>query len=250
MRVSSLAGPRPVVMPALLVVLLGSIGPLLMLLAAIVAPSEDPAAGSGRLALGVARQVLMVAVVVPAELVVGSVMALLLPQRGPLLPVACTLLLLPLLAPPAVAAIVGGELVDMLGPLLGILVTDLWRWAGLVTVPGLLAFSTLPANLRDAAIVDGLGVWGWCRYVGWPRLAPVILVAGATRIAGILGATAEPLGAWRDHADLALGTPGIVLAIVGGVTGGRAAVAMLLTILALGAAVLLLRRLPPDRPAP
>lgn len=250
MRGSLPAHVPPAVIPALLVALLGSLAPLLILLAAVAVPAEDPTVGTGRLALGVARQLLVVVALVPAELAVGSVMALVLPQRGPLLPVACAFLLLPLLAPPVVAAIVGSALVDRLGPLIGILVTDLWRWAGLVTVPGLLALSTLPGNLRDAAVIDGLSAWGWCRYVGWPRLAPVVMVAAATRIAGVLAATAEPLGAWRDHTDLALGTPGILLAVVGGVTGGRAAVALILTLVAGGAAMLLLRRLPPGRTSP
>jgi raffinose/stachyose/melibiose transport system permease protein len=143
---------------------------------------------------------LWVAVTVPAQLLIGLTLALLLDRRlrfkigyrtiffipAVLSPVAIGLSWNSLYTPGRGAA---SELLGLFGfnthhgllgnpsrALLAVMIADIWRYAGLIMVFYLAALQSIPASLYEAARVDGASEWGQIRRITIPLLKPMTLL--------------------------------------------------------------------------
>jgi multiple sugar transport system permease protein len=61
---------------------------------------------------------------------------------------------------------------------------DLWQTVGITFIIFLVGLQTVPAQLYEAAKIDGAGVWKRFRHVTWPMLSPATLVASVTAFIG------------------------------------------------------------------
>jgi len=148
----------------------------------------------------VVRTVLLAVVGASLQLAVGLAVALLLRQltRGQAL--VRTLVLLPMLTPPVMAAVVwklmldpnGGlfnavlrsrglieEPLSLLGSTIGSIVVialaDTWQWTPLVALLIFAGLLALPDEVYEAARIDGVSGWQSFRYVTLPLVQPVML---------------------------------------------------------------------------
>lgn len=64
------------------------------------------------------------------------------------------------------------------GALGGLIVTNTWHWFPLSAVVIFGAMQTIPADMYDAAKVDGAGVWSQFRYITLPSLKKVMFALG------------------------------------------------------------------------
>lgn len=58
---------------------------------------------------------------------------------------------------------------------------DVWQWTPFVVLLCLAGLDAVPQSLREAASLDGLGLWQRLRSVEWPHLAPVLGVIAVLR---------------------------------------------------------------------
>ncbi|PJF27838.1 MAG: ABC transporter substrate-binding protein [Phototrophicales bacterium] len=65
---------------------------------------------------------------------------------------------------------------------LTIILMDIWHWTPFVTLTLLAGLSALPAEPREAAMVDGANSWQIFRYVTLPLMRPIILTVLFIRI--------------------------------------------------------------------
>lgn len=61
---------------------------------------------------------------------------------------------------------------------------DVWQTIGITFIIFLVGLQTVPAQLYEAARIDGAGVWKRFRYVTFPMLSPATLVASVTAFIG------------------------------------------------------------------
>jgi multiple sugar transport system permease protein len=146
------------------------------------------------------RSVFFVAIAVPIEFILGLGLAVLMNRRLPAIGVIRTILVMPMAMTPIVAGMVWlillspnygfvnylFTLIGLEGPawtadptlaLPSIMIVDIWQWTPfmfLVLTAGLLA---LPQDLLEAARVDGASAWQEFRYVAFPLLRRVALLA-------------------------------------------------------------------------
>lgn len=102
--------------------------------------------------------------VVTTTAIVGLVMSFVLsPFNGPLNKILLTL------------GLVGGP-IDFLGSpqlaLWSVIGVEIWKWFGIAMVYWLAGLQTIPADLYEAAKVDGAGWWQLFRYITVPLLVP------------------------------------------------------------------------------
>lgn len=150
------------------------------------------------------RSFLFTVVVVPVQMLLGLVFAILVNNRQMRLSTLFrTLIFLPVVTPVAVIAIVialllspfngpingllmdlglAGRPIDFLGnpnlvlwTLCGVFV---WKWTGVTMVYWLAALQTVPDDLYEAAKMDGVRAWQVTRYIVLPIVAPFALVIG------------------------------------------------------------------------
>jgi len=142
---------------------------------------------------------------VTGEMVVGLAFALLLWQgRGRLANLARGLILLPSMLSPTVVGIVWLLLLYPFGlvnwgtTLLGlgrfqyladprlamasIIFVDIWQWTPFVFIFTLAGLTALPAEPREAALVDGASAWQVFRHVTLPLLGPTLAAALMFRV--------------------------------------------------------------------
>jgi multiple sugar transport system permease protein len=133
------------------------------------------------------------------SLVLGLAVALLLNQRFPGRWLVQTIILLPLMVAPVIAAImvrwmfndqfgIVNVILDLLGiapiawltqkwtAFLAILLTDVWLWTPWFALLLLAGLQSLPPEPFEAAKIDAASAWRTFRYITLPMLRPVIVV--------------------------------------------------------------------------
>ncbi|GAA5040707.1 multiple sugar transport system permease protein [Thermocatellispora tengchongensis] len=110
-----------------------------------------------------------------------------------------SLLLLPMFAAPSIVGLLGRYLTDSTfglyawvlrslgytGDILGspvsafaaVVLMDVWEWTPLIALITLAGLSSVPQSVREAAAVDGAGGWMTLRYILFPAISNVLLVA-------------------------------------------------------------------------
>jgi multiple sugar transport system permease protein len=154
-----------------------------------------------------AKTAMFVAIVVPAQVVIGLGLALIVESRLRLQRLFFPIFLLPLLLAPIVvgymwlqmwqfpAGIIneilsfvlpGDPRVNWLGSpdtaFITLLVTEIWQWTPFVFVIMLAGLTAVPVPLREAAAVDGAGWWWTFRTVILPAITPVLTVVVVLRM--------------------------------------------------------------------
>jgi multiple sugar transport system permease protein len=145
------------------------------------------------------RTVIFFVLTVGLEMVLGVGLALCLHRvlRGR--NVLLSLLLLPMFAAPAIVGLLGRYLTDSTfglyawvlralgfdGDILGspvsafaaVVLMDVWEWTPLIALITLAGLSSVPQSVREAAAVDGAPGWMTLRYIIFPAISKVLLVA-------------------------------------------------------------------------
>jgi multiple sugar transport system permease protein len=85
-----------------------------------------------------------------------------------------------------------GWLTDQRYALWSIIMMTTWRGLGLQMVIFLAGLQAIPAELYEAAEVDGAGRWHRFRYVTWPMLRPTLLFSTVIASIGLLQFFEEP----------------------------------------------------------
>lgn len=138
---------------------------------------------------------------VAIELILGVSLALLLNRELKGKGIIRTLLLLPVMIAPAVAAYIFLYLYNpiygvvkyylrlkrsILGSidlaLLGIMFVDVWQWTPFIMLVTLSALQGLPETPFEAALVDGASSWQILRYITLPLIWPIVLIGVLIRI--------------------------------------------------------------------
>jgi multiple sugar transport system permease protein len=133
------------------------------------------------------------------EFIIGLGLALLLyePLRGSFL--VKPVIIIPMMIPPVVVGMNFRLILDTFGPMngllnllklpaidwlgtptmarLSIILADVWQWSPFIFIIMLAALNAIPAQLIDAARVDGASSRDLFRYVLWPMIVPSIAVA-------------------------------------------------------------------------
>jgi multiple sugar transport system permease protein len=65
---------------------------------------------------------------------------------------------------------------------ISLIVADVWQWTPFMFVILLAGLTAIPANLYEAAELDGVGSWGAFRWITLPYLMPMILLALTFRL--------------------------------------------------------------------
>ena len=139
------------------------------------------------------------------QMLLGFLFALLLNVRSRLLEALRTVFLIPMVLPPIVVAIIWKVLytpdispahwaLAALGwpmpalithpayALLAIIIADVWEWFPFTMLMILAGLQMLPAEMVDAARIDGAGAWRLTRHIVLPFLRGVLLVAALFRL--------------------------------------------------------------------
>ena len=146
-----------------------------------------------------ARTIVYFVLTVGLEMVLGVGIALLLYRvlRGR--NILLSLVLLPMFAAPAIVGLLGRYLTDSTfglyawalrsigydGDILGspsgaftaVVLMDVWEWTPLIALITLAGLSSVPQSVREAAAVDGTPYWMMLRYIVFPAISNVLLVA-------------------------------------------------------------------------
>lgn len=115
-----------------------------------------------------------------------------------------------------------------------VLVVMVWQWSGLTMIIYLAGLQSIPAELEEAAAVDGASLWMRFRRITLPLLAPAITVASTLLL--ILGLRVfDQVLALTDGGPIAasetLATQVYKQAFVAGAFGYSTALALILTVL-------------------
>ncbi|GAA2895005.1 sugar ABC transporter permease [Streptosporangium fragile] len=153
----------------------------------------------GDLWLSWLRTVVYFVLTVGLEMVLGVAIALCLYRvlRGR--NIMLSLLLLPMFAAPSIVGLLGRYLTDSTfglyawvlrslgytGDILGspvsafaaVVLMDVWEWTPLIALITLAGLSSVPQSVREAAAVDGARGWMTLRYILFPAISNVLLVA-------------------------------------------------------------------------
>jgi multiple sugar transport system permease protein len=208
------------VAPALLVLTVVTVGPLLYLVVTSFTPLDLTRAGSfyfsglanyralvadARFWNSVRVQFVLSAATVSAQLALGLGLALLLHRPLPLREVFRTAFIVPMVLPPIIVAILWKILfTPLLTPLnlltvpLGvpqpswltdpglalwtIIVADVWEWTPFTVLVLLAALQMMPGEPLEAARVDGASAWQRFRWVTLPLLRPALILAALFRL--------------------------------------------------------------------
>lgn len=147
------------------------------------------------------RTILIVAVAVSLEFLIGLGLALLFVDKFPLKPLFNTIYLIPMMVVPAVAGYMWFMLLQGNGPINGVLsiitgqsvaipwltdptvavisviAADVWQWTPLMFLILLSGLTALPEDQMRAATMLGASAWQKFRWVVLPMLKPVIIIA-------------------------------------------------------------------------
>ena len=205
-----------VIAPAILVILLIGLFPLiytLMVSVQNISMTEEDTSfhglvqyfalfRDGRLWLALLHTLIIAAVALPAELILGMLMALLFLERLPGRQIFVALLVLPIMIAPVVAGatwrllfdnrygpvneIIGwfaGEPVTILWTINthfvypAILIAEIWQWTPFMFLLQLAAFLNVDQSLIESAEVDGASYWMIFRRIMLPAIWPVVAIA-------------------------------------------------------------------------
>jgi multiple sugar transport system permease protein len=146
-----------------------------------------------------------VAVAVILEMLLGFALALPLAAQTTANKWGAALMLLPFAVTPAVAAMVFKQLlnpnygwvgyylgflgfpkgVDLLGDptsaWIVLLILDMWQWTPFIALILMAGLQSLPAEPREAAMVDGASPWQMFRHITLPGMVPFIAIAAVLR---------------------------------------------------------------------
>ncbi len=206
--------------PAMLVLTVVTIGPLVYLFATSLTPLDltrpqsfqftgltnyQQVLGDARFWNSVVVQAKLSTATVAAQLLLGLGIAMLLNRALPLREFVRTAFILPMVLPPIIVAIIWKILfTPLLTPLnlltlpLGIpqpawltspdlalwtiIVADVWEWLPFSTLVLLAGLQLLPDEPLEAARIDGASAWQTFHLITLPLLRPSILVAGLFRL--------------------------------------------------------------------
>jgi multiple sugar transport system permease protein len=139
------------------------------------------------------------------EMLLGFALALPLAAQTTANKVGAALMLLPFAVTPAVAAMVFKQLlnpnygwvgyylgqlgfpkgVDLLGDptsaWIVLLILDIWQWTPFIALILMAGLQSLPAEPREAALVDGASPWQMFRHITLPGMIPFIAIAAVLR---------------------------------------------------------------------
>jgi len=169
--------------------------------------------------------------VLPAELLLGLVLALILVENVRFRAFYRTAFIIPMVVAPVVVGIIFrllynsefglpnyilGELLHLPRPdwfgnpnlaLRSIMLMDIWQWTPFMFLILLAGLQTIPLDLLEAARADGATYWQSLRYVTLPLLRPTILVA-------LLVRTMDALRLFDQVYVTTLGGPGTATEVV------------------------------------
>ncbi len=138
------------------------------------------------------------ALVLLIEIPLGILIALKMPARGMLSNFYIVLMAVPLLTPWIVVGFIWKVLVDPVAGLIGvsttalgftydlnnpvvawatIIIMDVWHWTALVVLLCYAGLQSIPKEYYQAAAIDGASKWNTFRYVQYPKLKRVLLIA-------------------------------------------------------------------------
>jgi multiple sugar transport system permease protein len=205
-----------VIAPAILIILLIGLFPLIYTLLVSVqniSMTEEDTSFHGvvqylalfrdtRLWLALLHTVIIAAVALPAELILGVLMALLFLERLPGRQIFVALLVLPIMIAPVVAGATWRLLFDnrygpinqILGWFAGepvtilwtinthfvypaILIAEIWQWTPFMFLLQLAAFMNIDQSLTESAQIDGASYWMIFRRIMLPAIWPVVAIA-------------------------------------------------------------------------
>jgi multiple sugar transport system permease protein len=144
-------------------------------------------------------------IAVPAQMLFGLLIALLLNRQVPAQGVVRALVLLPMIATPVAIALIWAL---MFNPSLGVLnyfletlglgrslwvadsrlaipslaLVDIWEWTPLVAIILLAGLQSMPEEPFEAARIDGASSWQLFSLITWPLLQPVLFAALTLRL--------------------------------------------------------------------
>ena len=164
--------------------------------------STSPCSGTSRLWLALLHTLIIAAVALPAELILGMLMALLFLERLPGRQIFVALLVLPIMIAPVVAGATWRLLFDnrygpinqILGWFAGepvtilwtinphfvypaILIAEIWQWTPFMFLLQLAAFMNIDQSLTESAQIDGASYWMIFRRIMLPAIWPVVAIA-------------------------------------------------------------------------
>lgn len=146
-----------------------------------------------------------VAAAVILEMVLGFALALPLAAQTPANKVGAALMLLPFAVTPAVAAMIFKQLlnpnygwvgyylgalglpkgIDLLGDptsaWIVLVILDMWQWTPFIALILMAGLQSLPAEPKEAAMVDGASPWQTFRHITLPGMVPFIAIAAVLR---------------------------------------------------------------------
>ena len=205
-----------VIAPAILIILLIGLFPLiytLMVSVQNISMTEEDTSFHGavqylalfrdsRLWLALLHTLIIAAVALPAELILGMLMALLFLERLPGRQIFVALLVLPIMIAPVVAGATWRLLFDnrygpinqILGWFAGepvtilwtinthfvypaILIAEIWQWTPFMFLMQLAAFMNIDQSLTESAQIDGASYWMIFRRIMLPAIWPVVAIA-------------------------------------------------------------------------
>ncbi|MGB6539402.1 MAG: sugar ABC transporter permease [Xanthobacteraceae bacterium] len=205
-----------VIAPAILIILLIGLFPLiytLMVSVQNISMTEEDTSFHGivqylalfrdsRLWLALLHTLIIAAVALPAELILGMLMALLFLERLPGRQIFVALLVLPIMIAPVVAGATWRLLFDnrygpinqILGWFAGepvtilwtinthfvypaILIAEIWQWTPFMFLLQLAAFMNIDQSLTESAQIDGASYWMIFRRIMLPAIWPVVAIA-------------------------------------------------------------------------
>lgn len=151
--------------------------------------------------LAILRTVIIVAVVVPIEFLLGLALSFLFLDKFPGKKVLHSLILIPMMIVPAVAGFTFYMLFQNVGPVnavlssilarpvdipwltgkvlavISIMIVDIWEWTPLMFLILLSGLMALPEDQINAAVILGASRWQRFRLITFPLLKPVITIA-------------------------------------------------------------------------
>ncbi len=205
-----------VIAPAILIILLIGLFPLIYTLLVSVqniSMTEEDTSFHGvvqylalfrdtRLWLALLHTLIIAAVALPAELILGMLMALLFLERLPGRQIFVALLVLPIMIAPVVAGATWrllfdnryGPINEILGWFAGepvtilwtinthfvypaILIAEIWQWTPFMFLLQLAAFMNIDQSLTESAQIDGASYWMIFRRIMLPAIWPVVAIA-------------------------------------------------------------------------
>ena len=212
--------PIAIVLPAIVLLVATSIAPLIFTVStsfqsydmlSIVPPhfiglsNYGQVLGDGLFWRSLEITAIFVLLVVTVQFAAGLGLALLLHRLPRFQQVCMTLLLIPTIISPAVASFQWVQLFNyQYGPLnfllakahiapqtwtaspstalISLLVVDFWQWTPFMTLLLFAGLRSLPPHVYEASRVDGGNAWHTFRYVVFPLLRPVIIIAIVLRV--------------------------------------------------------------------